>query len=423
MKNKLTSNLGWKLVSLIVSIILWLVVTTVSNPAVTQAYYNVPVKLVNTEKITDAGRVFEVLEGTNVIPKVTVKAPHSVISELKSENIVATADVNDISSLDTISINLHTSIYQDQITSIKGSIDTVKLDIQNKKTKTLAITADVGGNLPDGYMIGDFDMDQNLVRITGPETVIDSVTSARVSVDVSGFNTDIATNAEVKLYDSEEKPISDESITQNVRTVEVDVTILQSKEVPLVVQTFGDPAPGYCATGVIEKSKETVVVSGEEKTLEPITQIEIPKETVNITDQKENYVVSLNLKNYLPDGVTLVSPNDAMVDVTVYIEPESTKHVGLENDDVEIVNVPEGYKATIGMNDGTMVDLVGLSVNLSTVTKSSMSPIVDLEQWKNEMGFDEIKEGFYSAKVIFTLPNSVRVVDPIVVTLHIVKEE
>ncbi len=423
MKNKLTSNLGWKLVSLIVSIILWLVVTTVSNPAVTQAYYNVPVKLVNTEKITDAGRVFEVLEGTNVIPKVTVKAPHSVISELKSENIVATADVNDISSLDTISINLHTSIYQDQITSIKGSIDTVKLDIQNKKTKTLAITADVGGNLPDGYMIGDFNMDQNLVRITGPETVIDSVTSARVSVDVSGFNTDIATNAEVKLYDSEEKPISDESITQNVRTVEVDVTILQSKEVPLVVQTFGDPAPGYCATGVIEKSKETVVVLGEEKTLEPITQIEIPKETVNITDQKENYVVSLNLKNYLPDGVTLVSPNDAMVDVTVYIEPESTKHVGLENGDVEIVNVPEGYKATIGMNDGTMVDLVGLSVNLSTVTKSSMNPIVDLEQWKNEMGFDEIKEGFYSAKVIFTLPNSVRVVDPIVVTLHIVKEE
>ncbi|MCQ2081183.1 MAG: CdaR family protein [Lachnospiraceae bacterium] len=423
MKNKLTHNLGWKFISLFASIILWLIVTTVSNPAVTQSYYNIPVKLLNTETITDSGRVYEIIDESNIIPKVTIKAPRSIISELKSENIIAVADVKDLSSLDTISIDLSTTIYTDKINSIKGSIDTVKLDIQNKKTKTFAITPQIEGEPPQGYEVGDFKLEQNLVRITGAESVVNSISSAVVAVDVSGFETDISTIGEVKLFDSENNVISDDSLTQNIKSVQVDVSILEKKEIPIIVQYSGEAASGYSATGVVETDKDSVVIKGKSSVVKDISAIEIPKEAVTITDQKEDFKVLINLNQYLPNGVTVAGSQTNTLEVTVHIEPVITKHIGLEIDDIAITNVPEGLKATVGMNEGTVLDLIGLATDLDVISKTSLKPLVDVTECIGDADIASIKNEFYNVKISFTLPDRVKVVDPIVVTLHVVKEE
>ena len=75
MKNKLTNNIGLKLASVLLAVILWLVVTSMNNPVVSDYYYNIPVTLLNADLITDSGRVYEFIEGTNVIGRGTVKAP------------------------------------------------------------------------------------------------------------------------------------------------------------------------------------------------------------------------------------------------------------------------------------------------------------------------------------------------------------
>ena len=88
MKNRLTRNVGLKLSSVLLAVVLWLVVNSITNPTVPQTYYNIPVKLVNTDLITESGQVYEVLDGTDVINRVVVRAPRSVVSELKDENII-----------------------------------------------------------------------------------------------------------------------------------------------------------------------------------------------------------------------------------------------------------------------------------------------------------------------------------------------
>ena len=221
MKNRLTHNLGLKLASVFSAVILWLVVTTINNPTVSDYYHNIPVKLLNTELITDSGQVYEVIDGTDTIGTVTVRAPHSVLSELKSENIIATADVSELSSLDTISIKLTTDISSKDISSITGNIDTVKLKIENKKTKALSLKATVSGQVTEGYMVGDITTDQNLVRVSGPESVIEQITRASVDVDVTGMTTDIVTNAEIRLYDADDNVINADNITQNLSLIHI----------------------------------------------------------------------------------------------------------------------------------------------------------------------------------------------------------
>ena len=423
MKNRLTKNIGLKIISLLASILIWAIVTTVSDPAVSQSFYNIPVKLLNTDSITDSARVYEVLDNSDVISKVTIKAARSVIGSIDADDIIATADVNDLSSLDTVSIKLSTTKNPEQIINITGSSDTVKLDIQNKKTKTLALGLDITGSPEDGYVITDWDIAQNLIKISGAEPIIDSVASAAVEIDVSGFTQNISTNSEIKLFDSEEHVISTNKVTMNIRSAGATVKIARAKEVPIVFTSDGEAAPGYCATGVVESDRQTVYVYGKDDLIDNLEQIEIPKEAINIEDLKSNFVTQVDVKQYLPVGLSLVNNADSKYSVTVYIEPESSKHIGLSDEDIELVNIPSGFKATVGIDEGTLINLVGLDTNLSLLNKDNIDATIDVTKYFESQDGVEPHEGFFNAEVSFTLPNGVRIADPLMATLHVVKND
>ena len=82
-------------------------------------------------------------------------------------------------------------------------------------------------------MVGDVSTDQNIVRITGPESVISQVAKASVDVDVTGFTSDINTNMEIRLYDAEGHIVSDKNLTQNIKNVQHLLTIPSSKHLPV----------------------------------------------------------------------------------------------------------------------------------------------------------------------------------------------
>lgn len=424
MKSKWTANIGLKIASVFFSIVLWMVGNSIGNPTTTQSFYNVPVKLENTGAITESGRVYEVLDDTDVINKVTIRGPRSVVNSLSAENIVATADVSSISSLDTVSIHLTTDVYQDQINSIIGSSDTVKLRIDNKKTKALVLSTKVVGSVSEGYMVGDVSTEQNLVRISGAESVVDTIEKAVAEIDVSGFTSDIGTNAEIKLYNSDGKIITDAGINQNIKSVAVKVTILQTKDVPVIFGTQGDPIMGYQETGVIETDKETVRLSAKNSVLKNINSIEIPDEAIDITGKKETFTVDVDIREYLPDNVQLVNPEDAKLQVTVYIEAEIAKRLELKDSSIRVTNLPDGYEASIsGVEETFVIELIGLSGELSHYQANSMTGIIDVEDIIKNYQMDELTEGFYNMEVDFGLSEQVRMLEPIEVIVHISKKQ
>lgn len=424
MKNRLTRNISLKLASVFLAVVLWLVVNSVNNPTVPQTYYNIPVKLLNTDMITESGQLFEVLDGTDVISRVVVRAPRTVISELKEENIIATADVNDISSLDTIAIKLTTDRSNRDISSITGSIDTVKLKIENEKIKSLALKTSTSGEVAEGYLVGDITTDQNLVRITGPESVIEQVTKASVNVEIDGMTSDIVTNAEIKLYDADDHEVTNKNITQNIKTVGVKVGIWQKKSVPVVYNVSGSVAQGYRTTGEITDSGEDVEIAGKASVLRNITAIEIPAEVLDITGQTESLVKEIDLKQHLPDNIFLVNSEDAVRTVTVFVEAEISKRLEIRGERVRMTNVPEGYNVSISeLDESFVIEVIGLSRDVATLQAGNMTGTVDIAKWMQESGMEEPQPGFYTVEVDFGLPEDVALRNAVTVTLHISEPE
>lgn len=423
MKNKWTANIGLKIASVFFSIVLWMVGNSIGNPTISQSFYNIPVELENTEAITDSGRVYEVLDDTDVISKVVIRGPRSIVSSLSSENIVATADVSSISSLDTVSIRVTTDVHQDQINSITSSSDTVKLRIDNKKTKALALSTKITGSVTEGYMVGDIVTDQNLVRLSGPESVVDTITKAVAEIDVSGFTGDIGTSAEIKLYDASGNVVSDASINQNIKSVGVKVTILQTKDVPVIFSTQGEPTMGYQETGVIETDKETIRLSGKSSVLKNIDSIEIPSEVIDVTGRKDTFSMDVDIRSYLPENIQLVQSEDAQIHVTVYIEAETAKRLELKDSSIVVTNLPDGFEASVsGVEETFIIELIGLSKELDHYQANSMTGTIDTEQIVKNYQLDELKEGFYNMEVDFGLTDDVRLLEPVEVVVHISKK-
>lgn len=424
MKNKYTGNLGLKLASVLGAVLLWLVVTSIDNPVKSQNYYNVPVKLLNTALITDSGQVYEVLEDTDVIPRVTIRAPHSVLSAISAENIIATADVSKLSSLDTITINLTTDVYANEISSITGSIDTLKLNIENKRVKALSLKANVTGAVTEGYMVGEVTTDQNLVRVTGPESVINQIARASVDVDVTGFTNDINTNMEIKLYDADGNIVSHPNLTQNIKNVGVKVNIWQTAEIPVTFDYTGYAAHGYAATGQIETTATAVTVAGKSSVLKNLATIEIPAEAIDITEATEDYVTEIDIRGYLPDNVFLADSAQAKIGVTVDIEKKISKKLEIREEKVGVTNLPEGYNASIsGLEETFIIELIGLSEDLATIQADHLTGKVDVLAWAESQGMEEPAEGFYTVEVDFGLPHDVDIAEPVTVMLHISKME
>ena len=174
---------------------------------------------------------------------------------------------------------------------------------------------------------------------------------------------------------------------------------------------------------MVQLHRDTAYISGDASIVDFITSIEVPKEAINISDEKSDFTTEVDITRYLPAGVSLVNSSDARYYVTVFIEPETTKHISIERDDIEITGVPEGYEASIVLDEGALLEIIGLSENVSILNKESVRPTVDIASWMADKNITEPEEGFYSVPVSLNLPTGVRMSDTITVTLHLVSKE
>ncbi len=428
-------NLGLKVIALVFATMLWFLVTNINDPVTTLQFTNVQVKLLNTSLITNRGEVYSVLDNTDVIPVVVVTAPRSVIDSLGADNIVATADVQDMSTLDTVGITLSTNKYNNEITNIEGSIDAVRLNIEEKKTKSITLQIASSGEVADGYILSDITPEQNQVRISGAESVVDSVSTASATVDVSGATANINTSAEVRLYDENDELINTAGLTMNISSVKVSATVLPVKTVNLTVETGGTPASGYMATGEVTVEPASVKLAGRSAALAKVETITISAEELDLTDAQESVTKTIDIRNYLPEGVSLADSSfNGQVQMTAVVEPIAAKTVEISLSDVTLNNIPDGYTAQIASvsdeedteesaDTKLKVSLQGLSEELDQISSGkALKPSVDVSSLiSSSIAAD--KSGNYTATVGFTLTEHVKTTGSLQVRVRLQKQD
>lgn len=403
MKKKLTNNWLLKLGSLVFAFCLWLIVMNVENPTTPQTFSNIEVQFINAEVLTDQGMVFEVLDDTDVIKNITVYGPRNTVELLKSEDIVAKADFNNLTNVNTIPIEFSTNRFNSDITNIRGSISTVKLNVEKEKTIRLPLKVNAIGEPAEGYLLGNIIPDQNQITVTGAESIINTIDKAVAEVDIANATSGIATYVDVKLIDEDEKVVESDGLTRKVTSVRVAVEILETKNVPVYYSVVGTPAEGYIVTGEIESNPAIISIAGTSSVIKNITRIEIPAEELDITGQSSDMVATVNLKDYLPDNVILAdSEFDGKASVTVYIGKTVTKIFRVKESQLKVIGVPEGFEATLEGFDSEMeIELEGLASDIYHIKDADIVGYVDMQDVMEAMEILEWSEGTYDTTLKF----------------------
>lgn len=419
MKRKLTDNLWLKIGSVLFAAVLWLLVTNINDPSTSLRYSDVPVQLINTDLITSQGKVYEILDDSAVVDTVTVMLPKSIRSFLSQDNLVVVADMNNLTTLNTIPIQFSTKGYS--VDSIRGSSDMVKLNIEDKKSIFIPLTAAASGTLQKGYIVGSVSTDQNQVRVSGPESVISRIKTAEVNVEVTGFTNDIETNVEIKLYDEQGLEIPKKNLTLNINNVGVNVEILTTKSVPIRFAASGTTAAGYRTNGVISSLPDSVLLAGKSNVLKNLSVIEVPETAIDITGAAENVTAVIDIKEYLPGNVEIADEEfDGNVTVTVFVEAEMVRTITMAERDIIIENLPEEYMGVItAYEEEFPVQIIGLAADVNAIDPAQLRGVVNIQALLDSGAVTALEEGYYDVNLSLNLPDTVRLRENITVRLNI----
>ena len=401
-----------KIMSLLLAFTLWFVVISTNDPVDEKRFQNIKVNLLNTELLTENGQVYEVLDNTDLLRVVTFDAPNSVRREIQSSDIIAEADLTNLTVTNTVEIKFYCPKYGDKVQNISGNIEYVKLNIEKKAQKTINIIVNPIGEVDENCAIGEISPDRNRLEIQGPESVISQIDRAEVDVDVKGITGTIKASGDIKLLDKEGNEVHKTSVSKNLDTVTVTVEVWNIKEIPVIYECSGTLAEGYGRNGDIEASVNSVRVTGPPEFLNKVTQLTVDPEDINITGASKDYDTVVHLKRYLPEGIYFAQENfDDTAEVKVRVEQIITKRITLREENIQIVNVPEGVSWAIVASSPLVVE--GFSGYTALLQEATLQGIVDVGAWIENTNPIQPLEGDYSLTInVSLLPEQKKVSTP-----------
>lgn len=417
----LTHNLGLKLLAAIVSCALWFIVNNITDPIDEIPFYNIPVEIVNADSVVNEGKIYEVLDGTDTV-NVQVKGKTSVLNGITRDDIRAVADLSQITFLNTVQIEVSSKRNNSDL-DFKSNIQNMKLAIEDVKRIQLIINPSTVGSPADGYVVGNVSSSQNIVRLQGPESLIQSINRVEAVANIDGYSSDINTSVELKLYDNEGTEIKSDSITMNISTVNVAVTILAVKEVPINV-TFADtPAEGYISSGKVVCVPENVMLAGRRSVLDSISALNISDPSLTLKDKDKDVTTIINIKKYLPSGIQfadqLFSGN---ISVTAGIEPITTKKLEIPVRNFAAGNKPDDMDVTIKEFEPEAVknytiEISGTAADVEAISANDIIGVIDMDKLLKQYDMTQWAEGSYVGEITFNLPDTVKLKEPYSLTL------
>jgi YbbR domain-containing protein len=356
----LRSNLVWILLSVLISLGLWVIVTFQQDPEVTDVLANVAVDVQNVPKTV-------LVQPDTTSVQLTVTAPKDVWPQLKADRFHAVVDAGKVSpGVQQLPVNVVSIDSRARIES--WSPDTIALRVDPLRTKTVPVQVILQGTVPFGYDSSAATVTPTEVTVSGPQSSVDQVATAVIQVSLDGV---------IKPVDQTMKPLPEatsgatvDKVTVVPEAVVVSVPVVQKllyKTLTVQPAEQGNVALGYAVVG-ITVDPTTVTLVGDPKTLNDLQFVSTrPVDVTNATGDRE---VTGELA--LPGTVALARSQTILVRVLV-AAAQGTNTILVSP---RIVNPGTGIAYTLSPS-AINVTVSGPIPVLSRLTPDDITAVVD----------------------------------------------
>ncbi len=323
MKSFLKSDYFIMLISVLISILIWIYVSYDQNPIHETWVKDVPIVYTNQSADFESGKLV-VLEGKKDTVNVKIRGRRSIISTVDASRISCSVNMSEVtkSGSYSIPISFSSSVYGVELT--QKSPYNVDLVVDKTTTDEREITVTTTGSAKDGFVVGEIISEPKVVKLTGPKSIIHSVESAVVSVDVTLADADIVNLYKIKLYDESGVEITDNRISKNIEYCDVTCHIYAKKQLNVTPLLDGEANSLGERITVLGVNPKSITLIGTKEQLEQIAEIYTKNINVAGVTQTATVMAQLDL-SALPPGVT-VEGNISEVEIQLYAESASQQN-------------------------------------------------------------------------------------------------
>ena len=379
MKNKnLFSNWQLKLGAAALAVLVWLMIMSFSDPTVTQTISNVPITIINDDVFAEAGKSYTI--DSRLSTSVKVIGSNSIVKNLSAADFTATADFSRIYDVTgQVPITLSCSARNASSLTYTPLTASLKVNVEDVLSRDFPVQVETTGNVAEGYLLGGLASDPVYITVEAPESVIERISKASVTVDLNGLSENASFTVTPHYYSAAGTELTFENVKDTVFSAEevrVDVEIRTMKTVPVVIAVGGQDAvaSGYRYTGA-EQSLTTIQVSGLRSRLAELNSISIPDTVLSVAGASEDVAYEIDLTEYLPEGISLLLGEEKMMKVTLQVAPLIVKTY--EIDTINLIGNNEDYDYLF-LNMPMQVQLRALEEDFKGITDEHIAATLDV---------------------------------------------
>lgn len=365
-------NLGIKIVSVLLAMIIWMIIINIDDPYKTRTF-SVNVETINESALQSVNKVYEVIDGNTA--NVKVRGKKSVVDKLEASDIKATADLSDLSAVNAVAIK--PSLMVNVSSEVTLECDQVlKVSLEDRASKQVKINVITEGNPQKGYSIGECIAKPNMIEVSGGESAINQIKTVNVYLNVSNVSDDFTKRLTPAAYDSDGNKITSSTLTFSYDTVKVSASVLEIKKVPVKVKIIGKPAEGYryIETNCLPKEVE---IAGRPRVLSNISAILIPVEISGMNSGSRKLEQDIMVSDYLPENVTVLDEYST-VSIKIVIEQMFKKKIQIALSDITFGGLEDGYEAIPESDLSNIYIMVaGTASELKKLNTKTVNPYIN----------------------------------------------
>ena len=303
-----------------------------------------------------------------------IEGPASVLDSLSRsrKDLSVTLDVSKCTEGENKLVytpNWPVNINTESIATIDRDPETITVTVEKLYTSSFNVEFQLKGTVADGYQAGTAAINPETVVVSGPAEQVSRVKKVVAVLETEDLDQRFAGDLPLILLDENGEQITDAEVTLDSPTAYVVLPVVVVKDVPLTVNF--QPGGGATIDDITyEINPKSLMVSGAESDMESLSEISLGSVDLSKVVGTNTFTFPIDLDASL-ENVT----GSTSATVTVTVNGLDTRSFDVDN--IQMVNVPDGYQVTLATQVRT-VKVRGKQEDLDNIDASQLSIVADL---------------------------------------------
>ncbi len=374
----LMKDLGWKLLSIAIAAIMWVLVINVTQP-VDNRNFSKTIRFTNVEALSDRGLTVANAEDIqSQVVTVQIEAMRTALDRLDSslDWLSVTVDLSPLAgALEGDEVTLPVNVTMTGIYSgynvVSKSPSSVNVSVEKLASKELPVQIAVNGDLSVDNIYSSPQIDFPNIFVQGASSAVNEVSYLQATINANDIENDTKIRTIVVAYDEEGVPVK--GVTLSVSEVTVSYYVYGSKRIAIHADTVGEVAEGYELRG-ISQTPLTIEIMGTYDDLANISGLYL--EPIDVTGAEEDVEAIYLFEEVLPAGIYPRQSDEVMVHVAASVQSIQSKAVTILPEQITMTGQKEGY--IYEMIDFAQITIQGGEDHMDDLDETTLTGTIDV---------------------------------------------